>query len=92
MKLTELAARLGCRLEGDGDIEITRVAGIETAGPSDVTFFANTKYAAELRATQAGAVILGSLPGAGPPPPRRRRQGAWTRPPAAAISGRRRRE
>ena len=66
MKLTELAGRLGCRLEGDGDIEITRVAGIETAGPSDVTFFANNKYAAELRATQAGAVILGENADAAP--------------------------
>ena len=66
MKLTELAARLGCRLEGDGDIEVTGVAGIETAGPSDVTFFANNKYAAELRATRAGAVILGDNAEAAP--------------------------
>jgi UDP-3-O-[3-hydroxymyristoyl] glucosamine N-acyltransferase len=66
LKLTDLAARLGCRLEGDGDIEITRVAGIETAGPSDVTFFANKKYAAELRATRAGAVILGDTAEAAP--------------------------
>ena len=66
MKLTELAARLGCRLEGDGDIEITRVAGIETAGAFDLTFFANNKYAAELRATQAGAVILGDNADAAP--------------------------
>jgi UDP-3-O-[3-hydroxymyristoyl] glucosamine N-acyltransferase len=66
LKLTELAARLGCRLEGDGDIEVTGVAGIETAGPSDVTFFANNKYAAELRATRAGAVILGDNAEAAP--------------------------
>ena len=66
MKLTELAGRLGCRLEGDGDIEITRVAGIETAGPSDLTFFANNKYAAELRTTKASAVILGENAAAAP--------------------------
>ena len=59
MKLIELAGRLGCRLEGNGDIEIERVAGIERAGPSDLTFFSNNKYAAALRATRAGAVILG---------------------------------
>ncbi len=65
MKLRELAERLGCRLEGDGDIDIARVAGIETAGPSDLTFFSNNKYAAALRATRAGAVILGEqVPGA----------------------------
>jgi UDP-3-O-[3-hydroxymyristoyl] glucosamine N-acyltransferase len=59
LKLRELAERLECRLDGDGEIDITRVAGIESAGPSDVTFFANNKYAAELRITRAGAVILG---------------------------------
>ena len=58
MKLKDLAERLGCRLEGDGSVEIQRVTGIEDAGPSDITFFANKKYAAELRATRAGAVIL----------------------------------
>jgi UDP-3-O-[3-hydroxymyristoyl] glucosamine N-acyltransferase len=58
LKLRDLAERLDCRLDGDGGIEITRVAGIETAGPSDLTFFGNNKYAAELRATRAGAVIL----------------------------------
>ena len=59
MKLRELAERLECRLDGDGDLDVTRVTGIEEAGPSDLTFFANTKYAAALRATRAGAVILG---------------------------------
>jgi UDP-3-O-[3-hydroxymyristoyl] glucosamine N-acyltransferase len=57
MTLRELAERLGCRLEGDGDIEIVRVEGIETAGPGDVTFLANPKYAATLAATRASAVI-----------------------------------
>jgi UDP-3-O-[3-hydroxymyristoyl] glucosamine N-acyltransferase len=59
LKLTELAERLGCRLEGDGTIEVHRVTGIEDAGAGDVTFFANRKYAAALRATRAAAVILG---------------------------------
>ena len=66
MKLRELAERLGCRLEGDGEIDIERVAGIEKAGPSDLTFFANNKYAAALRTTGAGAVILGEQAQAGP--------------------------
>jgi UDP-3-O-[3-hydroxymyristoyl] glucosamine N-acyltransferase len=59
LKLKDIAQRLDCRLEGDGDLEIQAVARIEDAGPSDLTFFANPKYAAELRATRAGAVILG---------------------------------
>ena len=45
MKLHALAERLGCRLEGNGELDITRVAGIESAGPSELTFFANSKYA-----------------------------------------------
>ena len=58
MLLQELAERLGCRLEGDGRLEITRVAGLDQAGPGDLTFFANPKYAAALRRTRASAVIL----------------------------------
>ena len=59
LKLQTIAERLGCTLEGDGTVEIARVAPIEDAGPGDLTFFANPKYAAELRRTRASAVILG---------------------------------
>jgi len=55
--LADLARDLACRLEGDGSIEIARVAGIEDAGPGDVTFLANPKYASKLAATRASAVI-----------------------------------
>jgi UDP-3-O-[3-hydroxymyristoyl] glucosamine N-acyltransferase len=58
MTLRELADRLGCRLEGDGTIEITGVAGLESAGPGDVSFFANPRYAAALETTRASAVIV----------------------------------
>ena len=57
MKLAELAARLDCRLEGDGDVEVTRVAGIQDARPGDVTFLANSKYEKALATTAASAVI-----------------------------------
>ena len=59
MTLQEIAARLDCRLEGDGAIEITGVAAIEDAGPGQLTFFTNPKYAAALRQTRASAVIAG---------------------------------
>jgi UDP-3-O-[3-hydroxymyristoyl] glucosamine N-acyltransferase len=59
VKLREIAERLQCRLEGDGDIDISRVAGIEQAQPGDLTFLANPKYHAKLAATKASAVILG---------------------------------
>jgi UDP-3-O-[3-hydroxymyristoyl] glucosamine N-acyltransferase len=56
--VAELAERLGAVLEGDGALEVTRVAGIEQAGPGEVTFLANPKYAAALATTRASAVIL----------------------------------
>ena len=58
MKLRELSERLGCRLEGDGDVEIVRVAGIEHAQTGDLTFLANSKYESALAATRASAVLL----------------------------------
>jgi UDP-3-O-[3-hydroxymyristoyl] glucosamine N-acyltransferase len=66
LKLHDIAARLGCRLEGDGEIEIHRVTGLEDAGPGDLTFFSNPKYGAALRRTHAGAVILGERAEAAP--------------------------
>ena len=58
MKLRDLAERLRCRLEGDGNVEIRRVAGIERAGPGDLTFVANPRYASLLGSTRASAIIL----------------------------------
>ena len=58
LKLREVAARLECRLEGDGEIEIRRVAGIDAAQVGELTFFANPRYATALRSTRASAVIL----------------------------------
>jgi UDP-3-O-[3-hydroxymyristoyl] glucosamine N-acyltransferase len=66
LKLSEIATRLECRLEGDGGIDITRVAGIEHAGPGDLTFFTNVKYAPLLRKTSASAVILSETSEAAP--------------------------
>jgi UDP-3-O-[3-hydroxymyristoyl] glucosamine N-acyltransferase len=59
MKLAELAATLGVRLEnGSPDTEITGVAGIKEAGAGQLTFVANPKYAAAARSTRAAAVVL----------------------------------
>ena len=55
MKLREIAEALGCRLEGDGDLEITGVAGMEHAGPGHLTFLANPKYAPKVKHTQGAA-------------------------------------
>jgi UDP-3-O-[3-hydroxymyristoyl] glucosamine N-acyltransferase len=66
LQLKDIAERLGCRLEGDGQIEIRGVSGIEDAEQGDLTFFANPRYAAELRVTRASAVILGEQAGNAP--------------------------
>src|SRR5690242_15364563 len=58
MKLSELAQKLSCRLEGRPDVEISGVAGIEHAGPGQVTFLANRKYFALLKTTRASAVLI----------------------------------
>jgi UDP-3-O-[3-hydroxymyristoyl] glucosamine N-acyltransferase len=58
MKLAEIAARLRCRLEGDGELEIGGVAGMEHAGAGDLTFLANPKYAHKVRDTRAAAILI----------------------------------
>lgn len=58
MKLAEIAFALGARLEGDGTLEISGVAGIEEASAGHITFVANPKYAAATRTTKASAVIV----------------------------------
>jgi UDP-3-O-[3-hydroxymyristoyl] glucosamine N-acyltransferase len=58
MRLRDIAARLGCELSGDGDIEITGVAGMEHAGPSELTFLANPKYTHKVKYTRAGAILV----------------------------------
>jgi UDP-3-O-[3-hydroxymyristoyl] glucosamine N-acyltransferase len=64
MKLREIAAVLGCRLEGDGEQEITGVAGMDQAGPNQITFLANPKYAPRVKKSRAGAVLAAQpIPG-----------------------------
>src|ERR1700688_2199073 len=58
MKLGELAARLGCTLEGDANIEIQGVAGIADSRAGEVTFLSNPRYARELATTRASAVFV----------------------------------
>jgi UDP-3-O-[3-hydroxymyristoyl] glucosamine N-acyltransferase len=58
VKLRELAERLTCRLEGDGEIEVVRVAGLQEARTGELTFLVNPKYQSMLGDTRASAVIL----------------------------------
>lgn len=60
LTLQDIADRLQCRLEGDGHVEIRRVAGIHQARTGDLTFVANSRYASQVATTKASAIILGS--------------------------------
>jgi UDP-3-O-[3-hydroxymyristoyl] glucosamine N-acyltransferase len=57
MKLSEIASAIEARMEGQ-DVEITAVAGIQQAGPSELTFVANPRYAGAAKTTKASAVIV----------------------------------
>src|SRR5579883_2795432 len=57
MKLKQIAEALECGLEGDGEIEISGVRGMEQAEAGHLTFLANPKYAPKLKNTRASAVV-----------------------------------
>ena len=56
--LGEIAAAINAELRGDPADEITNVASLHNAAPGDLTFYANTRYRADLEATRASAVML----------------------------------
>ena len=58
MKLSEVAQKLSCRLEGAPDTEINGIAGIEHAEPGQITFLANRRYFPLLKTTRASAVLI----------------------------------
>lgn len=58
MKLGQIAAQVNCPVSGNGDLVITGVAPIETAGPGEITFVSNRKYIKHLATSQASAVIV----------------------------------
>jgi len=62
MKLREIAEKLGCRVEGDGELEIAGVAGMEHAGEGHLTFLANPKYAHKVKHTKASAILAAEPP------------------------------
>jgi UDP-3-O-[3-hydroxymyristoyl] glucosamine N-acyltransferase len=59
MKLSKIVAALDVRLEnGSPETEICGLNGIEQAGPGELTFVSNPKYAGAARTTKAAAVIV----------------------------------
>ena len=59
MKLAQLAEQTSATIEqGSPELEIASTAGMDIAGPADITFLANPKYIHQLKTTRAGAVYL----------------------------------
>jgi UDP-3-O-[3-hydroxymyristoyl] glucosamine N-acyltransferase len=58
MLLRLLASQLGCELVGDGEVEISGVAGMEHAVPGQLTFLANPTYAPKVKQTRASAILI----------------------------------
>jgi UDP-3-O-[3-hydroxymyristoyl] glucosamine N-acyltransferase len=58
MKLGDLAQQLGCQLDGDANLEITGVAGLDEAKQGELTFLANRKYRSAVETTQASAILV----------------------------------
>ena len=58
VQLGVLAERIGCRLDGDGAVEIAGIRALDEAGPAELTFLTDAKRVALVSASRAGAVIL----------------------------------
>jgi UDP-3-O-[3-hydroxymyristoyl] glucosamine N-acyltransferase len=56
--LNELAVVLNGRVDGDGDVLIEQVRGIDEAGKGDLTFVSNAKYRKKLETTGASAILV----------------------------------
>jgi len=54
--LSVLAGKIEARLQGP-DVEVVGIAGVDEAGPGQVTFLSNPKYAGQARETKASAII-----------------------------------
>ncbi|CAN5375494.1 UDP-3-O-(3-hydroxymyristoyl)glucosamine N-acyltransferase [soil metagenome] len=59
MKLRLLAEQTNSTIEaGSPDLEIASTAGLDLAGPGDITFLANPKYTPQIAGTKASAIFL----------------------------------
>jgi len=56
--LGELAARLGCPLDGDAQRAVSGVASLEEAGPGDLVFVRGPRYTDAFARSRAGAAIV----------------------------------
>ena len=60
MTAEALAAQIGGTIEGDGSVTLSRMASLAEAGPGDLSFLSNKRYADQVATTKASAVIVGA--------------------------------
>jgi UDP-3-O-[3-hydroxymyristoyl] glucosamine N-acyltransferase len=58
MRVSEIAGRMNAKFEGDGDLEITSAAPLESAGPREIAFVQSRKAAAHADKSGAGCLLV----------------------------------
>lgn len=58
LSVAEIATKLGAAFEGDGHVSVHALASLREAGPGEISFLSNLRYAADAAATRASAVIV----------------------------------
>jgi UDP-3-O-[3-hydroxymyristoyl] glucosamine N-acyltransferase len=58
MRLRDLAETLGCRLVGDGEVEVRGLAAVDEAGDGDLTFVTDPRYLEGFERSRASAAIV----------------------------------
>jgi len=60
-RLAELAEKIGGEVKGASDRQIDGIRGLESAGPSDLSFVANPRYRKTAITSRAGALLVSPL-------------------------------
>lgn len=60
LSLADIVNRLGGEVVGDARVIVRQVATLEKAAPDSIAFLANERYLGHLKATRAGAIIVGA--------------------------------
>ena len=58
LRLGHIVDNLGGLLRGSGDFEVTRLAPLGSAGPSELSFFSAPRKRSDLHQTRAGALVV----------------------------------
>ncbi len=56
--LAELAEAVGGQVRGDAEVRVVAVGAVDQAGPDEITWVTDQRYAAKLSSSRAGAVVV----------------------------------